>query len=147
MCRMVLNRVFISARIFCFRFLLFSLDIMAKHIETGKKGEDIAVSFLVSKGYEILETNWRSGHKEIDIIALDNDMLVIVEVKTRSTDYFGYPEEAVNKKKQQLLINAANAYVFKHDLSNEIRYDIISIILKDNEVKIDHIEDAFFPGL
>ncbi len=120
---------------------------MAKHIETGKKGEDIAVSFLVSKGYKILETNWHSGHKEIDIVALDKNMLVIVEVKTRSTDYFGYPEEAVNKKKQQLLINAANAYVFKHDLSNEIRYDIISIILKGNDIKIDHIKDAFFPGL
>jgi putative endonuclease len=120
---------------------------MASHIETGKKGESLAADFLLKKGYKILETNWHYGHKEIDIIAMEGNMLVIVEVKTRSTDYFGYPEEAVNKKKQEYLIKAADAYVYRYDLPYEVRYDIIAIILNGNDVKIHHIEDAFFPGL
>jgi putative endonuclease len=120
---------------------------MAKHIETGKKGEALAVQYLKSKGYEILETNWRSVHKEIDIIAMDNGELVIVEVKTRGTDYFGYPEEAVDAKKQKLLISAAQDYVDKIDSEAGVRYDIVSIVLTRQSYTINHIIDAFTPGL
>jgi len=121
---------------------------MAKHIETGKKGEALAVRFLNLKGYEILETNWRSNHKEIDTIALDKEELVIVEVKTRSTDYFGYPEEAVDAKKQKLLISAAQDYIDKTDWEAGVRYDIVSVLLKKGESHIiHHITDAFTPGL
>ncbi|RLD91483.1 MAG: hypothetical protein DRJ09_01045 [Bacteroidetes bacterium] len=120
---------------------------MAKHIEMGKKGEALAVQHLKSKGYEILETNWRSIHKEIDVIAIDNGELVIVEVKTRSTDYFGYPEEAVDAKKQKLLISAAQDYVDKTDWEGGVRYDIVSIVLTNQSHTINHIIDAFTPGL
>ena len=118
---------------------------MAEHNDFGKLGEEIAVNYLVGKGYEIVERNWRNTHKEIDIIAKDGETLVIVEVKTRQTDEYGNPDIAVTKKKQRLLIAAANAYLFKNKLDVETRFDIISIIFRDGEPVIEHIEDAFLP--
>ena len=120
---------------------------MAKHIETGKKGEALAANYLVTQGFRILETNWRNEHLEIDIIAKDRDELVIVEVKTLSSEYFGYPEKAVNKRKQNFLISAAQAYVDQQDIDLAVRYDVVSIFLKNNEHKIYHIKDAFTPGI
>ena len=118
---------------------------MAEHNDFGKLGEEIAANYLEGKGYEIVERNWRNTHKEIDIIAKDGETLVIVEVKTRQTDEYGNPDIAVTKKKQRLLIAAANAYLFKNKLDVETRFDIISIIFKDGEPVIEHIEDAFLP--
>ena len=118
---------------------------MADHNDFGKLGEELAVDYLVGKGYEILERNWRNVHKEIDIIAKDGKFLVIVEVKTRQTDEYGNPDIAVTKKKQRMLIAAANAYIFKNQLDIETRFDIISIVFKDGEPVIEHIEDAFLP--
>lgn len=118
---------------------------MAKHIELGKKGEDLASSFLELKGYEILERNWRFRRAEIDIIAKHNEKLIFVEVKTRSTDFFGNPEEAVHIKKQDLIARAAGAYILKVQHDWLIRYDVISILLfPDSTYSIEHIEDAFF---
>ena len=111
--------------------------------ELGKLGEDLAVNLLISKGYQILERNWRSGHKEIDIIALDDDVLVIVEVKTRKSDDYGEPEIAVGITKQRMLIWAADAYVRYKNLNVDVRFDIISIVISDTEPEIEHIEDAF----
>ena len=118
---------------------------MAVHNELGKLGEDLAVQYLTDKGYEILERNWHNIHKEIDIIAKDGDDLVIVEVKARQTDEYGEPDIAVTKRKQRMLIAAANAYITRKGLDVETRFDIISIIFKDGESVIDHIEDAFLP--
>jgi len=118
---------------------------MAEHNDFGKLGEEIAANYLEGKGYEIVERNWRNTHKEIDIIAKDGETLVMVEVKTRQTDEYGNPDIAVTKKKQRLLIAAANAYLFKNKLDVETRFDIISIIFKDGEPVIEHIEDAFLP--
>jgi len=118
---------------------------MAEHNDFGKLGEEIAANYLEGKGYEIVERNWRNTHKEIDIIAKDGGTLVMVEVKTRQTDEYGNPDIAVTKKKQRLLIVAANAYLFKNKLDVETRFDIISIIFKDGEPVIEHIEDAFLP--
>ena len=118
---------------------------MAKHNDFGKLGEELAVNYLIGKGYEILERNWRNIHKEIDIIAKDGTDLVIVEVKTRQTDEYGDPDVAVTKQKQWCLISAANAYVFQNRLDINTRFDIISIIFKDGEPVIEHIEDAFLP--
>ena len=113
--------------------------------ELGKVGEDLAVDYLTHKGYQILERNWRSGHKEIDIIALDDTNLVVVEVKTRKSDDFGEPDIAVGRDKQRFLIWAADAYVRKRRLDVDARFDIISIVFTDEEPKIEHIEDAFIP--
>ena len=118
---------------------------MAKHNDLGKMGEDIAVQYLTDKGYEILERNWHNIHKEIDIIAKDGEELVIVEVKTRQSTEHGEPDLAVTRQKQTHLISAANAYIFKNLLDINTRFDIISIVFKDGEPIIDHIEDAFLP--
>ena len=118
---------------------------MAAHNDFGKQGEELAVQYLIGKGYEILERNWRNIHKEIDVIAKDGECLVIVEVKTRQTDEYGDPDIAVTRKKQRMLITAANAYISKYNMDAETRFDIISIIFKDGEPVIEHIEDAFLP--
>lgn len=115
--------------------------------EFGEKGENQAVSYLESKGYEILERNWQASHAELDIIAQHNNLLVFVEVKTRSYDYYGQPEEFVSGKQQQNMIFAANRYMEQQGYEGEIRFDIIAIIMKDGFRKFNHIEDAFFPGL
>lgn len=113
--------------------------------ELGRLGEEIATNYLLGKGYRILERNWHSGHKEIDIIALYDTTLVVVEVKTRKSDDFGEPEIAVGKMKQQMLIWAAETYVRYKRLDVDVRFDIVSIVLSDGEPEIEHIEDAFIP--
>ena len=118
---------------------------MAKHNELGKQGEELAAQYLMEKGYEILERNWRNVHKEVDIIAKNGKYLVIVEVKTRLTDEYGNPDIAVNRTKQWRLISAANSYISRNNLDVETRFDIVSIIVKDGNPVIEHIEDAFLP--
>lgn len=118
---------------------------MAQHNELGKQGEEIAKKFLLEKSYIIIETNWRFNRDEIDIVAQDGEELVIVEVKTRSTDYYGYPEEAVDSQKEGFLIRATEAYLEENDLDLDTRFDIVSIILNKKETKIHHIVDAFYP--
>ena len=118
---------------------------MAKHIALGKKGEDLAAVFLQRKGYEILHRNWRTGHLEIDIIAQIGNEIVFVEVKTRATAAYGFPEEAVSKAKAQKLFKAADAFIIQENIDNEIRFDIISILLKGGLENIYHIEDGISP--
>ena len=118
---------------------------MAEHNDFGKLGEEIAANYLIGKGYEILERNWRNIHKEIDIIANYGECRVIVEVKARQTDKYGNPDIAVTRKKQRMLIAAANAYLFRSNLDIDTRFDVISIVFKDGEPVIEHIEDAFLP--
>ena len=113
--------------------------------ELGKKGEDLAVEYLIRQGYRILERNWRSGHKEIDIIALKDGILAAVEVKTRKSEDYGEPDIAVGAMKQQMLVWAADTYVRYKNLDVDVRFDIISIILNETEQKLEHIEDAFIP--
>ncbi len=120
---------------------------MAEHNELGKKGEEIALQHLKKNQYTILETNWRFGKDEVDIVAKQDEMLVIVEVKTRSSNFLVEPEFAVTKKKQRFMIRAANAYIEEKDVNLECRFDIISIIVYSNNTVLEHIEDAFYPTL
>lgn len=120
---------------------------MAKHYDLGKKGEETAANYLAAKGYQIIERNWRFGKDEVDIIAEHDNFLVIVEVKTRSSSYYGDPEEAVDEQKQRLLIHAANEYVLQKEIDLEVRFDIFSIIIESGKQTINHIEDAFYPTL
>jgi len=120
---------------------------MAEHNELGKTGEEIAVNFLISKGYEILEKNWRFGHHEIDIIARDKDTLVVVEVITLKSQSIREPEASVGKYKQKSLIQAANAYIKFNNILLETRFDIISILITSKEPVINHIYDAFYPTI
>ncbi len=116
---------------------------MAQHNELGKKGEQLAIDYLIENGYQIRDKNWRFQKAEIDIIAQKKDVLAVVEVKTRSSDYFGNPQDFVNPKKIQLSVKAINEYVVSKELDLEVRFDIIAIIKSEKETKIEHIEDAF----
>lgn len=112
----------------------------------GNRGEEKAIDYLLSNGYVILERNWKIGHLEVDIIASNEDFLIIVEVKTRKSNIFGEPEEFVTLQKQRNLIRAAASYITKFGITKEVRFDIVSVILKeghDNEIR--HIPDAFKP--
>jgi len=120
---------------------------MKDRIELGKKGEDLAIAHLESKGYRILERNWRWGKEEIDIIARDGNFLVVVEVKTRSSNVFAEPEASVTKQKQKILVRAANAYVNYHRQRGEVRFDIISILIRPEGEEVNHIADAFYASL
>ena len=117
---------------------------MAEHNQLGVRGEETAAEFLTNNGHIILTRNYKHGKCEIDIISTDESFTVFTEVKTRSTDYFGYPEEAVDKKKRKKIRRAAEEYMFENKLDTNIRFDIISIINANGKLKVYHIKDAFF---
>lgn len=116
---------------------------MAQHNQLGKEGERIAQLYLLNKGHVLLENNWRIGKLEVDLITDDGEKIVFTEVKTRATEIFGKPEQAVDEDKQNAIINAADIYLRRLGLDVEVQFDIISIVLNDNETKINHIQDAF----
>ena len=118
------------------------------HTEIGKVGEEIAKEYLTQKGFTFLASNWRYSRAEVDLIFLDDSIVVFVEVKLRSSDYFGRPEAFVDKKKQKLLASAAAVFCERNNYPGEIRFDVISIVQNTNgQNQINHIQDAFFPGL
>ena len=117
---------------------------MAEHNELGKLGEKLSVEFLQKNGYDILETNWVFQKAEIDIIAQKDNILVVVEVKTRSSADFGSPQDFVKPSKIQLLVKAINEYVLVNDLDLEIRFDIIALTKEGKGFAIEHLEDAFY---
>jgi putative endonuclease len=117
---------------------------MAEHNELGKSGEQLAAEFLEKKGYEILETNWRSGRFEIDIIAKFKKQLVVAEVKTRTSNFLIEPEAAVTKEKRKMLVKAADIYVQRKEVELEVRFDIISVVMNKETHRINHFEDAFY---
>ncbi len=120
---------------------------MADHNELGKKGEEIALKHLKSNQYIIKATNWRFRKNEVDIIAEKDNLLVVLEVKTRTSEYFENPKEAVTKKKQKFIIQAADAYIQEKDIDKEVRFDIVAVTIIDGKTKIEHIKDAFQPSL
>jgi putative endonuclease len=117
---------------------------MAEHNELGKLGEEMAVEFLEKDGYKIVETNWTFQKAEIDIIAQKENVLAIVEVKTRSSLDFGLPQDFVKTKKIQLLVKAVDAYITERDLNVEVRFDIVAIHKKGKSFIIEHLIDAFY---
>jgi putative endonuclease len=120
---------------------------MAAHNDLGRYGEQMAMSFLLGKDYRILNQNWAYGRAEIDLIAFKDEKIIFVEVKTRRSAAHGEPEEFVNWKKEQQLEFASREYIARCKHQGEIRFDIIAIIFENkNTYKINHIEDAFWPG-
>ena len=116
---------------------------MADHNELGELGEKRAQEYLRSKGFNILHTNWQSGKLELDIVAEKDGQLVVVEVKTRSTETFEHPQEAITNRKIRNIINATHDYIFQFDWQGETRFDVISVIPHGSDFTIEHIEDAF----
>ena len=117
---------------------------MPKTIETGKKGEQQALTYLKGQGYHILHTNWRFKKLEVDIIARHQEFLAVIEVKTRRNADFGEPEVFVKREKQKKIIRAAHEYVKLFEIQDEVRFDIIAV---NNETgHIEHIKRAYYPG-
>ena len=113
---------------------------------TGNWVEQIAADHLVSNNFSIVHRNWKWGNAEVDIIAQQKQFLIFIEVKTRSSSKFGFPERAVNKAKQQQYVQLAKAYIEKEKWNLDVRFDIISIIkISDQTFELEHIKDAFFP--
>ncbi|MAN59195.1 MAG: endonuclease [Flavobacteriaceae bacterium] len=118
---------------------------MATHNELGKIGEELAAQFLVRKGYQILERNFYFEKAEIDIIAQKSkDEIVMVEVKTRNSAFFGDPQAFVTPSKIKLMVKAANEYIISNKIAAEVRFDIIAVLKNKNEERIEHIMNAFY---
>jgi len=116
--------------------------------ELGEKGEKLAVAHLQDLGFEILETNWRYKRAEVDVIAMDEGVLVCIEVKSRSYEYFGPPDASISRKKEALLVDALQSYMDVINHQWEIRFDIITILYHPQSAPtIKHLPGAFFPGL
>jgi putative endonuclease len=130
----------------CTNFITFAVKskmIMAEHNILGKDGENAATEYLKRKGYNILHTNWRYRHYELDIVANTADELVFVEVKTRSANPLTTPESAITNTKIRNIVDAADFYIKHFDIELPARFDIISLIGMAPNFEIDHIEDAF----
>jgi putative endonuclease len=120
---------------------------MADFHSLGKYGENLAVSFLKENAYRILHRNWKTGKKEIDIIAEDDEFIIFVEVKTRTADFQLHPRDAVSVPKQRNLIFAAQTFLERTEPSKEARFDIITVVIDGKNREIEHIKDAFYPTL
>lgn len=121
---------------------------MAWHNDLGHFGEDMAVDYLQQHGYCILERNWKNkGHKEIDIIAIKDDVLVFVEVKTRRHGSLTTPLSAVDGRKQHRICLAADSYIKTYHIDSPYRFDVICVVYNEKASNIEHIEGAFRPRL
>ena len=128
----------------CVCFYIYNkIKSLAQYNIKGEEGESLAQNYLSELGYQILESNWRFQKAEVDIIAKEDNFLVFVEVKCRSTDIFGEPQTFVSEKKQALFKSASEGYLEQKDLDYEIRFDVISVILGAQKAKIEHFKDAF----
>lgn len=116
---------------------------MAEHNELGKEGEDLAADFLLSNGYKIVARNFRYLKAEVDIIARKENVLAVVEVKTRSTPDFGDPQNFLKQKQINSLVKAIDHFVNEHNLDVDVRFDIVAIIRNKAGTRIEHLEDAF----
>ena len=118
---------------------------MAFHNDLGNKGEQEAIAHLRKKGYSIIVCNYRYQKFEIDIIARVDDILAIVEVKSRSSEYYGDPLDSVNRKKEKMIAIAADHYIEQNCLDVNVRFDLISVVFRNGKPEVEHIEDAFYP--
>lgn len=116
---------------------------MAQHNITGKQGEELAAIFLEEQGYTLLHKNWRHKNWEVDIIATRNNRLHIIEVKTRTSTFFGYPEDNMSNAKMQYLINAAEEYMYQNPHWHQLQFDILAITIINDEVEYFLIEDVY----
>jgi putative endonuclease len=117
---------------------------MIDKIKRGNQGEQLAADFLEQKGFEIVVRNYRYKHSEIDLIVKKANWLIFVEVKTRSSPAYGYPEEFVDSKKVKMILEGAEHYIYAIDWQHNVRYDIVSVLLRNGKPDIVHLEDAFY---
>jgi putative endonuclease len=120
---------------------------MAQHNKLGKQGEELAEKYLASKGCQILERNWRFSRYELDIIAESRNFIIFVEVKTRASENWGNPEDAVSERKMKRMVEAADFYLKNFDIDKPARFDIAAIVMNGHSTSLHYIEDAFLPPL
>ncbi len=118
--------------------------MISDKIKKGKEAEDVAAEYLKSKGYEIVQRNYRHKRSEIDLIVRKDKWLVFVEVKMRSSDKFGYPEEFVDYQKRKNVIFGAEHYTYEHNYNGNMRFDVVAISMRQDVPDIRHFEDAFY---
>ena len=117
---------------------------MTDKMQKGREAEDMAANFLQDQGYEIVQRNYRYKHSEIDLIVRKDNWLVFVEVKMRSSDAYGYPEEFVDYRKAKNIVYGAEQYTFQHEYNGNVRYDVVAISIRNGVPDLKHFEDAFY---
>jgi putative endonuclease len=118
-------------------------SLVAKHLQTGKKGEDLAAVWLAEQGFELIHRNWKHSYFELDVIAVKEEILHFIEVKTRTTDSYGHPEEGVTAKKLERLMNAGEEFLHQYPNWKRIQYDILSIrLFREKETEYFLLEDV-----
>ncbi|MBI4949203.1 MAG: YraN family protein [Deltaproteobacteria bacterium] len=111
---------------------------------TGERGEERAEALLKKNGYRIIERNYRCPRGEIDIVARDGGTIAFVEVKTRCSEAFGSPKYSVDQRKQKKLTEVAVHYIAERGVrETDLRFDVVSIVVKDGAYKTELIKDAF----
>ena len=120
---------------------------MAAHNTLGKTGEDAAVAYLERNGYTINHRNWRKNRLELDIVAVKDGLLIVVEVKTRSNTEYIEPQDAVNWQKVRHIVVAADAYIKHFSIDAPVRFDIITVVGEADTFEVKHIKDAFYPPM
>lgn len=114
---------------------------------TGRNAEKAAAGYLKTRGYRIWKTNWRWGKRELDLVAIYRDELVIVEVKSRVGNAVNDPSEVVDSVKERNIVLAADAFIRVHGCSHPTRFDVIAVIYDNSGLKIEHMENAFYPSV
>ncbi|HYX05486.1 MAG TPA: YraN family protein [Bacteroidales bacterium] len=120
---------------------------MAEHLEIGIAGEDAAARYLVKHGYKIRHRNWHFSHKELDLITSKDNLLVVVEVKSRTSEMYQNPHEAVTNKKQRFIVDATERYMEIYNINMEVRFDVVEVVFYKKVHKINHIIEAFNPQI
>ena len=118
---------------------------MAEHNLLGREGEDAAACYLQQNGYSILHRNWRYRSLELDIVAEKDGLLIVAEVKTRRTETYGQPEDAVTDRKIRRIVTATDHYLKKFKIDLPVRFDVICVVGAEPAFHIKHIAEAFLP--
>ena len=113
--------------------------------EIGRGAEQLAAAYLRARGYRIWKSNWRSGKKELDLVAIHKGELVIIEVKSRVGNQVNLPSEVIHPKKQRNIVRATEAFIRYHNCLMPTRFDVIAVIYNNGGIEIEHIENAFYP--
>jgi len=116
-----------------------------KKNETGRIGEEMALDWMQSRGFRLRDRNWRSGHKELDLVMESPGRVHIVEVKTLTPPLLQQPFEKVDSRKQARLVAAARHYIAEQKVKKEVQFDVVSVVLDGGRSQVDYIPEAFYP--
>jgi len=117
----------------------------SKNVETGQRGENVAAAWLEARGFRLLARNWRSGHKELDLVVESERAVHIVEVKTLTPPLLSLPAEKVDVRKQARLAAAARRLIAERHIDREVQFDIVAVVLDGDEPQVEYIPEAFYP--